>query len=85
MSGIEQPCLEKAKEDPSEFDFLVSVGKDGGVEDAWGNASDACHEVSDEGNVRRPHQERKAISSPAESALLGDVHVDPSKADTAMK
>ena len=85
MSAIEQPCLEKVKEDPSEFDFLVSVGKDGGVEDAWGThptpVMQCLMKAMYDGHIKN----EKPFPAPPKTPFWVSVHVDPSKANTAMK
>lgn len=85
MSAIEQPCLEKRREDPSEFDFLVSVGQDGGVEDAWGThptpVMQCLMKAMYDGHIKN----EKPFPAPPKAPFWVSVHVDPSKANTAMK
>lgn len=85
MTAIEQPCLERAKDDPSEFDFLVSVGKDGGVEDAWGThptpVMQCLMKAMYDGHIKN----EKPFPAPPKAPFWVSVHVDPSKANTAMK
>jgi len=85
MSAIEQPCLEKAKADPSEFDLLVSVGKDGGVEDAWGTQPTPVMQCLMKAMYDGHIKNEKPFPAPPKAPFWVSVHVDPSKANTAMK
>jgi hypothetical protein len=85
MSAIEQPCVEKGKEDPSEFDFYINVGKDGGVDDAWGThptpMMQCLMKAFYDGHVKN----EKPFPAPPKAPFWVSVHIDPSKANTAMK
>jgi hypothetical protein len=85
MSAIEQPCLEKAKDDPSDFDFLVNVGKDGGVDDAWGTRPTAVMQCLMKAMYDGHIKNEKPFPAPPKAPFWVSVHVDPSKANTAVK
>ena len=85
ISAIEQPCLEKRTEDSSEFDFYVNVGKEGGVDDAWGTrptpVMQCLMKAFYDGHVKN----EKPFPAPPKAPFWVLIHVDPSKANTAMK
>lgn len=85
FAAVEQPCLGKAHEDSTEFDFYVNVGKDGGVEDAWGNhptpIMQCLMKAFYDGHVKN----ERPFPAPPKAPFWVSIHVDPSKANTAMK
>jgi hypothetical protein len=84
FASIEQSCVEKAKDDATEFDFYLNVGKEGGVDDAWGNhptpMMQCLMKAFYDGHVKN----EKPFPAPPKAPFWVSIHIDPSKANTAM-
>jgi hypothetical protein len=85
FAAVEQPCLDKAKEDPAQFDFLISVAKDGGVEDAWGTHPTPLMQCLMKSLYDSHVKTEKPFPAPPKAPYWMVVHMDPSKVNTAMK
>jgi hypothetical protein len=85
FAKVEQSCAGKAKENLTEFDFYVHVVKDGSVDNAWGThptpMMQCLMQTLYDGHVRN----EKPFPAPPAASYWVSIHIDPSKADTAMK
>jgi hypothetical protein len=84
-AAIEQPCFENAKENATEFDFYVNVGKDGGVDDAWGTQPTPMMQCLMKAFYDTHVKNERPFPAPPKAPYWVSIHVDPSKASTAMK
>lgn len=91
LAAIEQACLTKPKsateteDDAIAFDFYVNIGKEGGVDDAWGTHPTPTMQCVMKALYDSHIRNEKPFPPPPKAPYWVVAHVDPSKIDTAMK